>query len=87
VVNRVQVLLRRVRIDAASGTQAIEDAACLAFMETQVSDVAARLEREQMIQVLRRTAAKMSPAALDLVGEIPLDPDAAELLAAAVAGG
>lgn len=84
VINRVQLLLRRVRIEAVTGTQAIEDAACLAFMETQVSDVAARLERDQMIEVLRRTARKMSPEALALAGEIPLDPDAAELLAVAL---
>jgi hypothetical protein len=84
VINRVQILLRRVRLDAATGTQAIEDAACLAFLETQLSDVAARLERDQMVGVLRRTAQKMSPAALALVGEIPLDADALSLLADAV---
>ena len=84
VINRVQILLRRVRLDPATGTQAIEDAACLAFLETQVSDVAARLERDQMVDVLRRTARKMSPAALALVGEIPLDADALSLLADAV---
>lgn len=72
-VNRVQVLLRRVRIDEASGTQAIEDAACLAFLETQLADVAERLDRDTLLRALRRTAAKMSVPALALVPEIPLD--------------
>lgn len=83
-INRVQVLLRRARLDATSGTQVIEDAACLAFLETQLSDVAARLERDQIVEVLRRTARKMSGEALALVGEIPLDPGAAELVATAL---
>ena len=83
-INRVQVLLRRARLDAATCTQVIEDAACLAFLETQLSDVANRLDRDHVVEVLRRTARKMSAGALALVAEIPLDPDAAELLSAAL---
>lgn len=87
VTNRVQVLLRRVRLDPASGTQTIEDAACLAFVETQLAEVADRLDRGKVVDVLRRTIAKMSPAALALVAEIPLaDEERALLHEAATAG-
>ncbi len=79
-INRVQVLLRRVRLDETSGTQAMEDAACLAFIETQLSDLAERLDTDHMVSVVQKVAAKMSPAALALVAQIPLSDDGAELL-------
>lgn len=85
VINRVQVLLRRQRLDAETGTQTVEDVACLVFLETQLADVAARLDTDHLVEVLRRTARKMSPAALALVGEIPLDAEAQALVAAALA--
>ncbi|MBK5222763.1 MAG: DUF4202 domain-containing protein [Acidimicrobiia bacterium] len=83
-INRVQVLVRRARLDSANGTQTVEDAACLVFLETQLSDLAARLDRDHLIEVLRRTAAKMSDEGRALVGEIPLDAEATVLLAAAL---
>ena len=79
-INRVQVLLRRVRLDESSGTQAMEDAACLAFIETQLSDLADRLDTDHMVSVVQKVAAKMSPAALALVARLPLSDDGAELL-------
>ena len=79
-INRVQVLLRRVRLDESSGTQVMEDAACLAFVETQLGDLAARLDEDLMISVVQKVAAKMSPAGLGLVPRIPIDPEGAALL-------
>jgi hypothetical protein len=83
-INRVQTLLRRVRLDEASGTQAAEDAACLAFLETQLGDLASRLDDEKMISVVQKVAVKMSPRALQLVARIPLDDEGAALLARAL---
>jgi hypothetical protein len=84
-INRVQVLLRRVRLDEVSGTQAMEDAACLAFVETQLGDLAGRLDEDHMVSVVQKVAAKMSPAGLGLVSRIPLDPEGAALLERALA--
>ena len=83
-INRVQVLLRRVRLDDESGTQVMEDAACLAFLETQLGDLAGRLDDEHMVSVVQKVAAKMSPGALDLVGRIPLDDEGVALLGRAL---
>jgi Domain of unknown function (DUF4202) len=68
-VERVQQLIRRQPID---GSQTIEDAACLVFIETQLRSVSARMDHDRLGDVLRKTAAKMSDPALALVAEIPL---------------
>mgnify|MGYP000149956379 CR=1 FL=1 len=83
-INRVQALLRRVRLDEATGTQAAEDAACLAFLETQLGDLAARLDDEKMVAVVQKVAVKMSPRALELVARIPLSAEGADLLTRAL---
>jgi hypothetical protein len=80
-IERVQQLLRRESVD---GTQAVEDAACLVFIETQLASVAARLDHELMLDVIRKTARKMSPAGLSLVGSIPLSVSEQELLGEAL---
>ncbi len=84
-VNRVQVLLRRATLDARSGTQALEDAASLAFLETQLGALADRLDDEHMASVVQKVAAKMSAVALTLVPRIPLDERGSAVLARALA--
>jgi hypothetical protein len=79
-IERVQRLIRREDVD---GAQTVEDAACLVFIETQLSSVALRLEHQHLIDVIRKTARKMSPAALNKVAAIPLSGDASALLAEA----
>jgi hypothetical protein len=83
-VERVQQLVRREPVD---GAQSVEDAACLVFIETQLASVSARMDHDRLVEVLRQTARKMSPAALALVSEIPLDTPEQALLAIALGGG
>lgn len=83
-VERAGRITRREGLGTDPGTQAVEDAACLVFIETQLADVAGRLDRDHLIAVIRKTAAKMSSAALDQVGEIPLDDTARSVLAEAL---
>jgi hypothetical protein len=83
-VERVQALVRRDHLVTDPGAQAVEDAACLVFIETQLVDVSTKLDRDHLIDVIRKTAKKMSPAALDAVGSIPLGAAERELLAAAL---
>jgi hypothetical protein len=68
-----------------AGGQFVEDAACLVFIETQLAAVAAQLDRDHLVQVIRKTAKKMSPAALAAVAQIPLGAAEQELLAEALA--
>ena len=84
-IERVQALIRRDHLATDPGAQAVEDAACLVFLETQLSWTAERLERDHMIDVIRKTARKMSPTALAAVTTIPLSPAESALLAAALA--
>lgn len=84
-VAQVQAWVRRDQLTADAGSQAVEDAACLVFIETQLADVATKLDRDHLIDVIRKTAKKMSPSALDAVARIPLGEAERQLLAAALA--
>jgi hypothetical protein len=84
-IERVQALVRRddlTRGDA--GAQAVEDAACLVFLETQLADVAPRFDREHLLDVIRKTARKMSPTGLAAVARLPLGEVERSLLADAL---
>ena len=82
-IERVQRLIRRESVD---GAQDIEDAACLVFIETQLASIAERMDHELLIDVIRKSARKMSARGLDLVGAIPLSDTARSLLAEALDG-
>jgi tRNAThr (cytosine32-N3)-methyltransferase len=69
-----------VRREQVGGAQAVEDAACLVFIETQLASLAARMDHQLMLEVIRKTARKMSTSGLDLVASIPLDDSARALL-------
>ena len=85
-IERVQALVRRDQLASDPGSQAIEDAACLAFVETQLADVATKLDRAHLIDVLRKTARKMTPAGAAAIALIPLAPAEQQLLADALGG-
>lgn len=84
VIERVQALVRRDHLSTDPGSQAVEDAACLVFIETQLADVSIKLEHDHLVEVIRKTAKKMSPAALAAVSTIPLGEPEQALLAAAL---
>ena len=65
------------------GTQVLEDAACLVFLENEIGAFAARhadYPREKFIDILRKTWRKMSPAAQAAAGALPLPDGIAELV-------
>lgn len=70
------------------GTQALEDAACLVFLENEIGAFAAQhadYTREKFIEIIRKTWKKMSPAAQQAALGLALPPGIAELVQAAVA--
>ena len=83
-VERVQALIRRDRLASDPGAQAVEDAACLVFIETQLGDIAPRFDHAHLIDVIRKTARKMSPAGLAAASSLDLGPDERALLAEAL---
>src|SRR5690606_28431305 len=70
-------------IDPAVQTH--EDALCLVFLELQIDELAARLDRDHMIEVLRKSLVKMSERGVRAAASIPMSGQAQSLLAAAVA--
>jgi tRNAThr (cytosine32-N3)-methyltransferase len=71
------------------GTQALEDAACLVFLENEISAFAAQhaeYPREKFVEILRKTWRKMSPAAQQAALTLDLPPAIAALVREAIAG-
>lgn len=70
------------------GTQALEDAACLVFLENEIGAFAAQhaeYPREKFVEILRKTWRKMSPRAQTLAGSLALPAGIAELVREATA--
>lgn len=74
-------------LQANAGTQALEDGACLVFLENEIADFAAahaEYPREKFIGILQRTWKKMSPAAQQAALALELPPAIAALVREAV---
>lgn len=70
-----------------SGTQALEDAACLVFLENEISAFAAQhadYPREKFVEILQKTWRKMSPRAQELARALALPPAIAALVRDAI---
>jgi tRNAThr (cytosine32-N3)-methyltransferase len=71
------------------GTQALEDAACLVFLENEIGAFAAQhaaYPREKFVDIIRKTWRKMSPGAHELALALALPPATEVLVRDAVAG-
>ena len=84
-IERTQALIRRDDLRTNPGAQSVEDAACLVFLETQLASVADRLDHAHLLDVLRKSARKLSSAGLTAVADVPLDAAGRALLAEALA--
>jgi tRNAThr (cytosine32-N3)-methyltransferase len=70
------------------GTQALEDAACLVFLENEIVAFAAQhadYPREKFVEIIRKTWRKMSPAAQRLAQTLALPPTIESLVREAIA--
>lgn len=70
-----------------AGTQALEDAACLVFLENEISAFAAQhadYPREKFVDILRKTWKKMTPQAQQAALSLQLPPTIAALVREAV---
>ena len=80
MVERVGTILQRRMLKDDPEQQMLEDAICLTFFETQLAPVAAKLNAAKVAEVLRKTLAKMSPAAVELARHAHLPAEARALL-------
>jgi hypothetical protein len=85
-IERVQAIVRKRGLGRDPAVQVHEDALCLVFLETQFDSLTASLhDEEKMLDILRKTAAKMSPEGLEAAKQLPFSPAGAELLGRALA--
>lgn len=84
VVVRVQALVRKEGLGTDPAAQVHEDAACLVFLETGLDDLTDDVGDDRMVEVLAKTARKMSAGALAAAAELPLSDRGRGLLGRAV---
>jgi hypothetical protein len=84
-IERVQAIVRKEGLATDPEVQALEDALCLVFLETQLDDIVARLDPETLPRVLVRTAKKMSKAGRAAIADVGLDDAAITMLTTAIA--
>jgi hypothetical protein len=84
VRERAGALVQRVGLGSDAEAQAVEDVACLVFLETDFGPLLARLGHDKTVEAVRKTLAKMSPTAIELgVQATPEGPLRALLIEAA----
>jgi hypothetical protein len=83
VITRVEAIVQKRDLRTDSEVQTFEDALCLVFAQTQLADLASRLDRDKLVEVLRKTLAKMSQAGRDALTSLPLTDETQRLVAEA----
>lgn len=86
VIAEVQRIIKKVGLGKDPAVQVHEDALCLTFLETQLSELAERLGDDHAVEVIRKTAAKMSSAGLAEVAGVEMTEHDRELIERALAG-
>jgi hypothetical protein len=83
-IEHVQRIIRKEGLGNDPAVQVHEDALCLTFLETQLDDLAARLGDDHTVEVIVKTAAKMSDDGLERAAALPLSEHGGALLARAL---
>jgi hypothetical protein len=84
----VAIRVSKTALKTNPGSQALEDAACLVFLENEISAFAtqhADYPREKFVDILKKTWRKMSPRAQELAHALALPPAIAALFREALA--
>ena len=84
-VARVQAIVTKRGLGHARAVQVHEDALCLVFLETQLDELADRMGDDKTVDILQKTAKKMSPAGLEAARGLRFSPSKAALLDRALA--
>jgi|SRR5580765_8417050 len=85
LIRRVQELNLKKHFPQDAETRVLEDALCLVFLEHQFGALAAKTAEDKMITALRKSWAKMSPAAHDAALKLPFNETEKRLLSLAFA--
>jgi hypothetical protein len=83
-IARAEHIVRKRELARDPEVRILEDALCLTFLETQFAEVARKLDEEKLIEVLRKTARKMSPLGIEHALALDLPAEQRALLARAL---
>lgn len=84
MIERVRALIQKKRLKLDPETQALEDALCLVFLETQFADFAKK-EGDKIGNIIRKTWRKMSPQGQALALQLSLSAEERAIIEEAVA--
>jgi hypothetical protein len=84
-IHRVGEIVAKRGLGTDAQVQTHEDALCLTFLEFQLDELTDQLGFDHMVEVARKTVAKMSAAGLAATSELTFSPRSSEILAAALA--
>ncbi|MBZ9730627.1 DUF4202 domain-containing protein [Salegentibacter sp. JZCK2] len=70
--DRVSFLIKKKQIKKDEGSQIMEDVVCLVFMEHYFEEFAAKHKDEKIIDIVKKTWAKMSPEGHEAAMKLPL---------------
>lgn len=79
-ITRVQQIVRKRGLGTDPEVQVLEDALCLVFIETQLHDLAARVESAKLAAIVEKTTLKMSRRAVELALGLDIEPGDRALL-------
>ncbi|KAH6892014.1 hypothetical protein B0T10DRAFT_282830 [Thelonectria olida] len=85
--HRVAALIRKENLTSDEETQALEDAACLVFLDDQFDDFESKpdIDEDKIISILQKTWGKMSEKGRELALNMELSDRAKELIGKALA--
>jgi hypothetical protein len=86
-IERVGALLRKERLKADDDTQALEDAACLVFLEHYLAEFAAKHTEDKVVDIVAQTWRKMSARGRELALTLDLPPRERSIIGRALARG
>ena len=79
-IEKARSLILRKNLASDAEGQTLEDAACLVFLQFEFPGFSAKTEPDKMVDILRKSWAKMSPAARDHALRLALGPGELELV-------
>ena len=84
-INRVGSLIRKENFKRDSEAQALEDIACLVFLEYYLEEFMAAHPPEKVIDIIRKTWGKMSPLGQSMALKLELSPEVGAVVRKALA--
>ncbi|MDX5979113.1 DUF4202 domain-containing protein [Vreelandella alkaliphila] len=77
---RTATIIRKKGLGRDADVQALEDCACLVFLENYFADFSRKVEHDHMMRIVQKTWGKMSPQAHALALALPMNATSAALV-------